>query len=164
MLPSSRHRAGHSLGSLQCVWVSVLPGKPHLDVVASRGQSRWEWNSDLKLLAALLLTQPRDERCSVRAEAEELCRASAAPHQHLPSPRCPQVRLGCLLSSGAECSAVCSPAPSCSHRTWLSHSPPQCPTVAGPCDTHWAPGARRGCRLTGGGIWRCCAPCAWMRP
>jgi len=113
MLPSSQHLGGHSLGSLQCVRVCVLLGSPHLDTVVSPELSRGEWNDDLELLAALL-TQPRDEQCSVRAEAEELCSASAAPHQHFPSPCRPQVRLCCPLSSGAECSAVCSLPSSCS--------------------------------------------------
>ena len=114
MLPSSQHLGGHSLGSLQCVRVCVLLGSPHLDTVVSPELSRGEWNDDLELLAALLLTQPRDEQCSVTAEAEELCSASAAPHQHFPSPCRPQVRLCCPLSSGAECSAVCSLPSSCS--------------------------------------------------
>lgn len=117
MLPSSQHLGGHSLGSLQCVRVCVLLGSPHLDTVVSPELSRGEWNDDLELLAALLLTQPRDEQCSVTAEAEELCSASAAPHQHFPSPCRPQVRLCCPLSSGAECNAVCSLPSSCSCRT-----------------------------------------------
>ncbi|XP_021272254.1 uncharacterized protein LOC110408128 [Numida meleagris] len=89
-------------------WVhfSVLLGSPGLDTVASPGLSRGEWNDDLELLAAVLLTQPRDERWSARAEAEELCRASAAPHQRFPAPRCPQVRSGCCPAVGPS-AALC---------------------------------------------------------
>lgn len=106
MFPSSQQLGSHSLGSLQCVQLSLVLGSPDLDTVASPGLSRGEWNDDLELLAAVLLTQPRDERWSARAEAEELCRASAAPHQRFPAPRCPQVRSGCCPAVGPS-AALC---------------------------------------------------------